>query len=255
MKRSKFNICLNVTLLLISTIKIGSLATTVYSNDSAPIITIYEDRQLQFDEVQSGNGWNDSGAVIVRRVSNASEDYKEIDDNIGVIFLGDSRFVAIDEAVDLSSKENTFVVAKVGEGYQWLTDTALPKITKIVNDNPSYTKWIIISGLGVNDPKNVDSYMKIYETLSHDFSLVLLTVNPLEESKATQTGYNYKSFTNNIKKFNDKIKSSGHTYIDTYSYLMDNGFSTADGVHYQNDTNRDIYDYVINELEEIEWKE
>ena len=42
----------------------------------------------------------------------------------------------------------------------------------------------------------------------------------------------------------------GVNYIDIYSYLTENGYSTLDGTHYPDSVSEDIYDYILDSLEE-----
>ena len=53
------------------------------------------------------------------------------------------------------------------------------------------------------------------------------------------------------KAFNEKMKTNltNIKYIDTYSYLTSHSYTTtSDGLHYQNSTSKDIYNYIINNL-------
>ena len=43
---------------------------------------------------------------------------------------------------------------------------------------------------------------------------------------------------------------SGVTYIDVYSHLVSEGFSTVDGTHYPDSVSVDIYNYILDHLEE-----
>ena len=43
---------------------------------------------------------------------------------------------------------------------------------------------------------------------------------------------------------------SGVTYIDVYSHLVSEGFSTIDGTHYPDSVSVDIYNYILDHLEE-----
>lgn len=79
-------------------------------------------------------------------------------------------------------------------------------------------------------------------------NLVLLSVNPLDKEKCDKYGYDYDGVMSGIEVFNDKLSETEYMYIDTYSYLMNNGFSTVDGLHYTDDTYRLIYNYVRSAL-------
>lgn len=168
----------------------------------------------------------------------------------GYIYLGDSRFVGMNNACHMDEEENTWVVAKVGEGLKWCKDKAIPEIEDIVESNPDIDGWYIISGLGVNDSYNIDRYLEFYNTLD-DYNLILVSVNPMEQSKCDKWGYNYRGLTAGANKFNQKLKQSDYEYIDVSSYLLKEGFSTVDGVHYTVNTYEDIFAYIQEGVEDF----
>lgn len=168
----------------------------------------------------------------------------------GYIYLGDSRFVGMDKVCEVSEEDNTWVVAKVGEGLNWCKKTAVPEIAKIVEDNPDVDEWVLISGLGVNDTYNAKKYVEFYENLD-DMTIVLCSVNPVEKSKCDKHGYDYSYLSKGIESVNAVLQDSDFPYIDVNSYLIENGYETADGVHYTADTYTDIYVYIGAELELI----
>ena len=54
-----------------------------------------------------------------------------------------------------------------------------------------------------------------------------------------------------ISSFNSKLASSlpnGVEWIDTNSYLISNGFTTTDGLHYNKDTSYKIYNYIKSKV-------
>lgn len=179
---------------------------------------------------------------------------KPIEPVCGYIYLGDSRFVGMNNACDIDEEENTWVVAKVGEGLKWCEDTAMPEIEKIVEGNKDIDDWYIVSGLGVNDSYNIDNYLEFYATLD-DYNLILVSVNPMDKAKCDKWGYDYHNLTVGANKFNRKIKQSDYVYIDISSYLSENGFTTVDGVHYTDNTYEVIYERIREELNKYETTE
>lgn len=161
----------------------------------------------------------------------------------GIILLGDSRFVGIDNAVEQA--DNVFFVAKVGEGYSWFVETAIPQIEDIREDNPYITDWTIVTGLGVNDLSNVSKYENKYEELLEgdwsDVTLYYMSVNPVDESKC----YTVKN--SNIRKFN-KHFSDEENYIDTYGYVLDH-METNDGLHFGKTINKKLYSLIMEGIE------
>ncbi len=159
------------------------------------------------------------------------------------IFVGDSRFVGMKEAVDGSSDADVKFVAEVGQGLAWLKRTA-PSLY-------GESGKTIIFNLGVNDLYNVSGYIDFYNGMPQDFiennTLVIMTVNPVDEEKGGEFGY---SVTNSeIEDFNKTLISGlDNLYfkvIDSYTYLKMSAFKTVDGIHYNNDTYRLIFDYAI----------
>lgn len=165
----------------------------------------------------------------------------------GYIFMGDSRFYLMNLDCDIESRENFFVVSCPGMGYAWMIVEALPEITSIQNDHPEIGEWVIISGLGVNDLKNVQSYVDTYKVLAKNMSLVLLSVNPV--SGQVDPGYSNRkidAFNKRLRRLASQEKSI--KYINSHDYLVHKGYTTTDGIHYDVSTNYDIYLYILNSL-------
>jgi len=172
-----------------------------------------------------------------------------VEQSKGYIWLGDSRFVGMNNACHMDEEDNNWVVAKVGKGLKWCIDDAMPEIEDIVQDNPDITEWVLISGLGVNDSYNVKSYMEFYDSLD-GFDLILLSVNPMEKSKCEKYGYDFGSLQRGADTFNNVLTDSDYTVVDTSGYMYELGFSTVDGIHYTKDTYETIYSFICSFLEE-----
>lgn len=158
----------------------------------------------------------------------------------GYIYLGDSRFVGMNKYVHIDEMENTYVVAKVGKGLSWLENTAAGKIKEIMGSNADIDNWVIITGLGINDYWNAGRYIDYYDTME-DVQLILVSVNPVEKDKCDAHGYDYGKLSEGVTSFNDKLMETDYPYIDVYTAMMDEGFSTVDGVHYKKETYQFIY--------------
>lgn len=162
----------------------------------------------------------------------------EADVNKGYIFLGDSRTVGMDSAVDIED-DSMFIVAEVGQGYSWMVDTGLPEAVDIIEDNTEYTDWVLITNLGVNDLGNTQKYVDAYEQLSELMTVYVVSVNPCKGS--------YDNLNSKIDSFNETMQDlECVTYIDTCSRLRDNGFDSKDGLHYSKSTYKQIYDWVCD---------
>lgn len=160
----------------------------------------------------------------------------------GYIFVGDSRFVGMNDVCNIDEIDNYYVVAKVGQGYNWYLNEASDEINSIVASNENVDSWNIVIGLGVNDLGNVSNYVELYSELAQNYNLFVVSVNPIE----------YHSWITNedIKYFNAEISQiENASYIDSYNYLMTEGFETADGLHYKNTTYEKIFDFIQNNLQ------
>ena len=148
----------------------------------------------------------------------------------------------------IGSKDgNAQYIAKVGEGYNWLMSSGLTQLKKKLDFNP-YVK--VVFNLGVNDcaSNTVLQYINVYQELIASYpntKFYMMSVNPVNDKVASSVGYLIKN--KHITPFNMQLKAAfPNLYIDTYTYLKTNGFGTADGVHYDNDTYQAIYDYTMS---------
>jgi hypothetical protein len=177
----------------------------------------------------------------------------ETDDYTGTMWIGDSRYVGMDKAVDIESQDRNFVVAKIGQGLPWFKNTALKTVNKIRKQNSALKTWRYVICLGVNDLGDINNYIEEYKTLTEEdpsIRLVLVSVNPVKD---------YPSISNkDVQSFNEKLKDACDEndwyYIDTYSKLMKSGYTTTDGLHYNDETYQEIYDGIKEGLSEYEEK-
>lgn len=158
-----------------------------------------------------------------------------------ILYSGDSRTEGMKLALGESSTLK--FVCKPGTGYKWLKDTAVGKIKSIVKENPN---TIVIFAFGVNDLPNIDYYIKLYKKFADEIkaNIWYMSVNPVDSS--VQGPYDSVDNTK-IETFNAKLKSfAGSRYIDTYSYLLTDGFTAPDSLHYDNDTYKKIHEYCLS---------
>ncbi len=167
-------------------------------------------------------------------------------ERIGFIFTGDSRIRRLNLTVDLKSKKDTFVVCKSGMGYNWFVSQGLPQINNIMKSKKSIDKWVIVSGWGVNDLWNRNTYINRYKSLLKNewkgVDLYLMSVNPVDGAMLSKYG-GISSFNSGIRYYVDN-SSAGIKYIDTSRVMKSKGFGTVDGLHYTESTNRLIYNTV-----------
>ncbi|WP_029322674.1 SGNH/GDSL hydrolase family protein [Butyrivibrio sp. AE3004] len=221
----------------------------LYSNDR---VNIRSGAGTEFDKVgvigkdtkvkvlgQTDNGWYQ--VMIGDEVGYISCDYLQEDEpGIDFIFAGDSRTVQMSQAV----KEDEYEwIAKVGEGYNFFSSEAVPQIDESVGEGS-----VIIINYGVNDLYNVEKYIALVNKKADSWirsgaKVFYAAVTPVS---------NYPTITNDdIENFNKELKSgldSRIGWLDGYSYLQNNGFSTGDGLHYNNATYESLYKYYMNQI-------
>ena len=159
------------------------------------------------------------------------------------VFVGDSRFVGMKNAIKGRVDGDVEFVAKVGEGLAWFK--------KIAPDLYKKKGKIIVFNFGVNDLHNASKYVDFYNSMPKDFmennTLVFMTVNPVNEAKEAEHGFKVKN--TDIEKFNSKMKAGldkGHfQIIDSNTYMQLNNYQTTDGLHYFNDTYRMIFEFAV----------
>lgn len=153
------------------------------------------------------------------------------------IFIGDSRFVGMGDSLEPSANEE--YIAKVGQGYNYLSKEAYDIAKRDLDNNYRYK---IVIGLGINDLGNIDKYIEFYNNININAEVYIVSVNPI--------AYHNVISNNSIELFNNRIKKEvlGVKYIDTYNYLMKTGYRTTDGLHYTADTYKKIKDYIDKEI-------
>ena len=182
-----------------------------------------------------------------------------------LIIVGDSRMQLINDDKEIVKPFNMEFVAKGGSKIEWLKSTAVNDVKNILKkDNFQY---YMIFNMGVNDLDNInydgneiaEDYFDIYETLARKYkeiNIYILSVNPIEE-KTINNYFNGNNRTNKkIKLFNksiqDKLKENDLNnmyYCDSYNVLK---FKTLDGLHYTQDTNKKIINYIVNDCVNFE---
>lgn len=157
-----------------------------------------------------------------------------------LIFVGDSRTEGIRDAV----QDDSIWSCLSSMGYDWLVSTGVPQIEEEIEDNTS-----VIILMGVNDVDNLNKYVQYINEKAKEWtdlgaSTYFVSVGPVEKD----------SYVTNeqIESFNDAMEANliGVTYIDVYSYLMETGYSTLDGIHYPETVSVEIYKYILDNLEE-----
>lgn len=157
-----------------------------------------------------------------------------------LIFVGDSRTEGIRDAV----QDDSIWSCLSSMGYDWLVSTGVPQIEAEIVDNTS-----VIILMGVNDVQNLNKYVqyineKAKEWTDRGASTYFVSVDPVENDPYVTN--------EQIESFNAAMKANllGVTYIDVYSHLVETGYSTVDGTHYPEAASVEIYNYILDNLEE-----
>lgn len=156
-----------------------------------------------------------------------------------VYFIGDSRTCGMKNSI---SKDINWV-CKDSQGLKWFMNTAVPSVEDNFNNN---NRIVIL--LGVNDLGNASNYVSYINSKAKEWKkegayIYFVSVNP--------TDGKYSNLNSKIDSFNTTLKnglSSDVKYIDTNSYLKSVGFTTTDGLHYNSNTYKLIYNKVIINL-------
>lgn len=187
-----------------------------------------------------------------------------------VVFIGDSRTAYMANVLRNMGAPTGGVefISRVGEGLEWLKVAGYPQLYNLVkNETTSILQkpTAVILNLGINDLSNQSSYVLYLNTIAqelekHNCKLYLMSVNPVNRSMLKAAGKRDRSEAA-IRVFNTTLRTAlagRYTFIDTYSYLKNNGYGfdssstgiggTDDGLHYTARTYKRIYRYCMNSL-------
>lgn len=187
----------------------------------------------------------------------------------GVIMVGDSRTVRMRQALAAqncgANMNGVRFVSASGQGLKWFKDEGYRHlINQIKHIRVSSSKPVaVVFNLGVNDLYQISDYVVYMNELAPELEkmnckLYYMSVNPINGVMIEKTGRLSLRKEAEVRAFNDRIKTGldDYTYIDTYSWLMQNGFGTSngvngkdssedDGLHYTVKTYKRIYDYCL----------
>lgn len=213
----------------------GSNKTTIYTDPSQ-----YEVKEESANSGSSSNS-NASSDSTTSSTENTSTTGSSSTATTNVIFIGDSRTVGMQQSVTANS--NDVWSCKSSMGLDWMKNTGLPNVDSQITNG---SKVVIL--MGVNDLYHVDSYISYINGLvpamnSRGAKMYFVSVNPTSKSA--------DYLNEDINSFNQKMKSglsSYVKYIDTNTYLTNNGFTSSDGVHYSTTTYKQIYTLIKGSL-------
>ena len=157
----------------------------------------------------------------------------------GVIMVGDSRCVQMQEAV---GGGGCSWICENSKEYTWFVEKAIPRFDPYVGKG---TKVVI--NMGVNDPEHYRSYAEIVNAKAAEWATrgaktYFVSVNPVWENPYTAQ--------EDVDTFNANVPGmlSGVRWIDTSSWLNANGYRLVDGLHYDAPTYVNIFNLIMGSL-------
>lgn len=186
-----------------------------------------------------------------------------------VYLVGDSRTVAVKNAVGMNKPDNLTFVAKSGGGIQWFKKYGYRALIRELDKQPRKSKKAVVMNWGANDLRNPSDYprymAKIARKLSKKYNCTMyyMSVNPINSAMIMNCRGKYLRTEKQVDDFNRLIRTtlcSGkkkcYTYINSYDHFRKNGWisdiknnsGVHDGTHYSVETSLRIYDYCIRFL-------
>ena len=147
------------------------------------------------------------------------------------LFIGDSRF----EFWYKWGFYGTYI-AKAGQGLNMIYDN--------YDEIISYRNYNIVFNLGANQWWSGWEYVNLLNSLPDEFTknnhIIVVSVTPADGR--------FSYLNPNFDNFNEIVRSNlrqDYEYVDLASYLKDNGFVTADGLHYTTYQDGINYNFVV----------
>lgn len=164
----------------------------------------------------------------------------DVRNTAGIILVGDSRFVQMQEAV---GPNYCTWVAEGGKGYTWFEEKAIPRIDGCVGNGTR-----IIINLGVNDTRNLQKYITLVNAKAAEWTALGATVYYASVNPVWENPYVTEE---RVEFFNSQMRNSLAPYvhwIDSHSYLTSVGYKLVDGLHYSKETSQVIYAYLLSNI-------
>lgn len=150
------------------------------------------------------------------------------------LFVGDSRFVFW----SMWGFEGEYI-AEVGQGLNMIYDN--------YDEIISYRDYNVVFALGANQWWSAEEYVDLLNSLPDEFTknnkIIVMSVNPTDGS--------YEYLNEDYDDFNAIVRDwirEDYQYVDSATYMKDNGFSTSDGLHYTRIQDEIIYDFLMSEI-------
>ncbi len=157
----------------------------------------------------------------------------------GVIMIGDSRCVQMQEAV---GGGGCSWICENSKEITWFQEKAIPWADPSVGRG---TKVVI--NMGVNDPEHYLKYVEVVnakaaEWVGRGAKVYFVSVNPVWENPYT-TQEQVDTFNANVPGMLSNVR-----WIDTSSWLVANGYRLVDGLHYDGPTYVNIFNLIMGSL-------
>ena len=168
----------------------------------------------------------------------AQQPVTEVKNVAGVIFVGDSRFVQMQNSVG----ENSCTwIAESSKGYNWFNEKAIARIDNNVGNGSK-----ILINLGVNDVGNLQKYISLVNSKANEWvgkgaTVYYSSVNPVWENPYVTE--------EQVEYFNSQMQANLNEnvhWIDSHSYLNSVGYRLVDGLHYSTETYQTLYAYYMS---------
>ena len=183
-----------------------------------------------------------------------------------IFLVGDSRTMQMYLTIRRMLKRTAFVYGN-GGGLSWFKSSGYATLLskgRAESAKGKKKKSAVVLNLGVNDLWNVKNYISYYKKIYKDLSplncdLFIMSVNPIDVIRMKDGGRNLAKNATSVMTFNKKLKKGvgdRYAWVDTYSKLMESGWTTqgsvndggGDGVHYTKATYQRIYNFLIEAI-------
>ena len=194
-----------------------------------------EEPEGQQTEGASGAGQHEANGQAAGQGEQAQQ--AAVQNAAGVIMVGDSRFVQMQQSVG----ENSCTwIAESGKGYNWFSDTAIARIDGCVGKGSK-----VLINLGVNDPGHLNDYLALVNAKAAEWAgkgaaVYYASVNPVWDNPYVTE--------EQVEYFNSQMQaglSPDVHWIDSHSYLNSVGYKLVDGLHFSTETNQNLYAYYM----------
>ena len=175
--------------------------------------------------------------IPLRYPAAAINSFNSFSDDRRTVFIGDSRTVGME--MYCGGNPDEYWSAKNSMGYSWMVSTGIPNVEYLIDEN---TDVVIL--MGVNDLGNVYQYIDYINQKAAEWKRLgartfFVSVTPVDDGRSP----NAKN--SRIESFNTYAQENLKDvyYIDAYSRIRYT-FGSPDGIHFDGNTYRDIYQII-----------